>query len=401
MCSYKFSAGNGVDPNSFISRPVADEILSTLPQKWQEVASDPTATIRVLIYGSPGSGKSSILGYIHHALQKRYQGKPVFFLRAAEIKDKVKQIQGELLFQQECVVVIDDAHVWYEEEQFWALFKGTHRIFVAASTYAVSSMNPATPVDVQKKYSSVLRNEEKERLFINMGVPEQHRDQLFHWFGASFGRLQLLVPDLLLKWGTAKETVPTLTLSDFYFRASTLQAMAPQRFMPALSDEMKDQLFRFLRGQITDEAKQKLVRYGVLANDGDWSCDFVCRWYFTALFQANDRSQWSTNCPQNNFPSTVELLRKGLAELEWATIQKCGDSSKSGFPIEDIWQTAFYAAIGGFIPSSFSFCKEKVTSNDKRIDFVLRNGSKWGIEFLIKSSKVEEHHSRFECGGSY
>ena len=133
----------------------------------------------------------------------------------------------------------------------------------------------------------------------------------------------------------------------------------------------------------------------------DWSCDFVCRWYFTALFQANDRSQWSTNCPQNNFPSTVELLRKGLAELEWATIQKCGDSSKSGFPIEDIWQTAFYAAIGGFIPSSFSFCKEKVTSNDKRIDFVLRNGSKWGIEFLIKSSKVEEHHSRFECGGSY
>jgi hypothetical protein len=89
---------------------------------------------------------------------------------------------------------------------------------------------------------------------------------------------------------------------------------------------------------------------------------------------------------------------KGLQEISWSSLKQSAGSSLSGFPSENIWQAHFYAGIGHFIPKQFTFCKEQVAGTQNQVDFVLRNGKTVAIEFLIRSSKVDEHHERFETG---
>jgi len=87
-----------------------------------------------------------------------------------------------------------------------------------------------------------------------------------------------------------------------------------------------------------------------------------------------------------------------MDELSWSMVHSCRGSSETGFPIKDAWQTCFYSAIGHYIPAHLTFCKERVVGSKDRVDFVLRNGSTRGVEFLIKSDRVEKHHKRFETG---
>jgi len=118
----------------------------------------------------------------------------------------------------------------------------------------------------------------------------------------------------------------------------------------------------------------------------------------SSLFDAHD-----------GLPGELDLLKKGLEEMNWEQLKQCADSSRTGFPIKDIWQAEFYGSVGKFIPRHLTFCKEFVAKTDNRVDFVLRNGSTRAIEFLIKSSDVDGHHKRFEndaykrlrLGGSY
>jgi hypothetical protein len=46
------------------------------------------------------------------------------------------------------------------------------------------------------------------------------------------------------------------------------------------------------------------------------------------------------------------------------------------------------------------FCKERA-SKGGHLDFMLRDGKKLGIELLIESRNVVEHHERFEQAGKY
>ena len=106
----------------------------------------------------------------------------------------------------------------------------------------------------------------------------------------------------------------------------------------------------------TDPAvAQKLARYGVLGEDGNWSCEFVRRKYFSELFHVGDRD-WAA-FHDNNVPTALEMTIKGLQEISWSPLKQSAGSSLSGFPIENIWQAHFYAGIGHFIPKELTFCK--------------------------------------------
>ena len=402
-CSeYRVYGGrNGVDPSSFIPREVAAEILDALPRTFAEANQD-TSILRVLLHGSPGSGKTSILGHIFEQLNKRYRGQAqVFYVNGSKLSQSKEALRAALVYVRQGVVLLDDAHLWYESDSFFQVFKGSEFILVAAATYSVSSKNPTTPVEFQKKLPSVLLPQEANMLFARLGVDISIRDTLLDWFGSSFGRIWVFVPQLLELWSQAKTSQADLTLEQFFFRASTLNGLANARFVPDLSDDIKEILLHFWRGQLPDADKERLSRYGVLSQDGDWSCEFVRRLYFSQLFHSHDE-EWemfgTKEDGMESIPSSLELVKKGLEELAWASVKKCAESSTTGFPIENVWQTFFYSAIGHFIPHEFPFCKERVVGTQDRVDFVLRNGSTCGIEFLIKSDRVDAHHQRFETG---
>jgi hypothetical protein len=68
---YRHDARNGADPKIFRDRVPAAKILEMLPLS-VEACSDDAAITRVLLYGPPASGKTSIMGKIYYALQERY-----------------------------------------------------------------------------------------------------------------------------------------------------------------------------------------------------------------------------------------------------------------------------------------------------------------------------------------
>jgi len=192
---------------------------------------------------------------------------------------------------------------------------------------------------------------------------------------------------------------PRTTLIGTLWRAESFQDDHDCRFLPTLSKKIRDILLAQWRGQLSNDERKKLARYGVFNEDGsDWSCEYVRRKYFRELFH-NPRTDLSLfNDNNGSLPSELDLLKAGLSRIKWRQLKQSAASSYTGFPIEDIWQAEFYGSIGDLIPRDLVFCKEYVTKTDSRVDFVLRNGSTRAIEFLIRSSDVEGHHRRFESG---
>jgi chromosomal replication initiation ATPase DnaA len=139
-----------VDPKNFRPMPVATDVLNKLPRTFSDIQKD-KAVARVLLHGSPGSGKTSILGYIYTRLQARYPDVPVYYVRSTEFNLQRNRIIEEIGEIPECVVILDDAHNWYADENFFGLFKSTHRILVAGANYVVNAANPIGPVDFQVK----------------------------------------------------------------------------------------------------------------------------------------------------------------------------------------------------------------------------------------------------------
>ena len=181
--------GNGVDPEAYIQRPVGTRILGLLPEDFGQVKDDKTIG-RVMLWGPPASGKTSILGHIYKSLKERYSGVPVFYVNvsAYQVDTLARSVLTKVASVNKCVVLLDDAHLWYQgHEAFFGQFKNSQRILIAAATYSVDVLNPSTPVDFQETDSSQLENEELQRLFIRTGVDEVHREKLKYWFGNILG----------------------------------------------------------------------------------------------------------------------------------------------------------------------------------------------------------------------
>mmetsp|Transcript_28385 Transcript_28385/g.77915 ORF Transcript_28385/g.77915 Transcript_28385/m.77915 type:complete len:595 (-) Transcript_28385:2815-4599(-) len=392
---YSFGGKNGVDPNRFRDREVVGNMLSELPENVQSW-SDDNATLRIQLSGPPGSGKTSIMGKIDQSVRQRYPDTKVLFVRGAEHKLQKDDIHQIILGEEKCVVLVDDAHLWYGLDDFWALFKGAERLLIFAATYSVRQLNPSIAVNPQSQHATYLLPEELSALIASFGVVEQsHREGLKIWFGNIYGFYHVLVPALLTRWEGMKRQNPTATLADAFFRADTLDD-THGRFLPDLSSEMRNLLLEAWMGQVSSAQREKLRQYGVFDEDGiQWSCEYVRRKYFDDLFH---HPIMVTHLFDDGLPSELDLLKAGLERIKWRRLKQNTGSSTTGFPIEDIWQAEFYASIGEVIPKGLVFCKEYVANPSAKVDFVLRNDSTRAIEFLIKSSDVGGHHQRFESG---
>jgi hypothetical protein len=393
---YEYGARNGIAPALFRTRAVVSKILDELPETIASFQDD-SSKLRCLCYGPPGSGKTSIMGKLDEALRARFPKTPVYFVRCAELKLLRKRLTMQLAEIRTCVVLVDDAQEWYDDHDFFALFKGTNRLLVAAATFSVEQFNPRTPVEFQLTEKSDLSHEELVALLCSLEVDPKHHKELAAWYGDNYGRYHLLVPTLLERWKKRQGT----TLADTFFQADTMQDPASGRLIPSLSPEMREILKLVWMGKADKAQRVGLVRYGIFSEDGQtWSCEFIRRKYFRDIFHVSSIGDSTLFDDQGNIPSELELLKKGFEEMNWTQLKQCTGSSAApdSFPIEDIWQAEFYGGIGKFIPRNLTFCKEYVTQTANRVDFVLRNGCTRAIELLIKSSDVSGHHKRFENG---
>jgi hypothetical protein len=76
------------------------------------------------------------------------------------------------------------------------------------------------------------------------------------------------------------------------------------------------------------------------------------------------------------------------------------------FPKEAVFQHLFMTSLLASLPANFQVCPElsidfQGSSTSGEIDFYIDGNLRWGIELLIKGSKLKEHISRFEVGGLY
>jgi Ni2+-binding GTPase involved in maturation of urease and hydrogenase len=127
-------AGNGVAPEAFRNREVLDTIMSKVPitmEKW----SDDNAILRIQIHGPPASGKTSIMGKLHEHLAAKYSGIPVYFVRSGVLNSKKNEVVHSLASVSPCIVLLDDAHQWYNFENFWLLFKNAGKLLVFAASF--------------------------------------------------------------------------------------------------------------------------------------------------------------------------------------------------------------------------------------------------------------------------
>ena len=393
---YVYGSRNGVSKQEFWDRVPLAEILGMLPEN-VDTFQDDAGKKRVLLFGPPGSGKTSIMGRIDEALRDKYRDTPVFYVRAGENIVRRTEVTKAIISIPTCVVLLDDAQDWYEYYDFFKLFKSTNRLLVAAATYSVEQFNAATPVEFQDKARSNLTDAELSQLLYDFQIDPSFHEDLKRWFGDVYGRYHILARNLFNRWRNNKSR----TLAETYYQAATMDDQEASRLLPPLSEEIRKLVLKVWRGCATDDERKKLVPYGIMDASGKtWACDYISRKYFREIFRAEEPN--SAELFKFGLPSEKDLAKEGLGSLNWAQLKMSRGSSEGGiFPIEDIWQAEFYGAIGQFIPRELTFCKEYVTyagGKSGHVDFVLRNGQTRAIEFLIQSRDVVGHHERFESG---
>jgi hypothetical protein len=102
------------------------------------------------------------------------------------------------------------------------------------------------------------------------------------------------------------------------------------QFLPELNDVVKEMLLRVWSGQASAKDRTNMIRYGMLCQDGNWSCEFVYRHYFSLLFHTH--SAVSREFSDGRLPDAVTILKIGFKELEWRQIKQSAQSSFSGGP---------------------------------------------------------------------
>jgi hypothetical protein len=143
---------------------------------------------------------------------------PVYYVRAAELRLRRQQVTIAISSVPNCVVLLDDAHLWYDDSDF---LRCSSRLLVAAAyLYSVKQFNAGAPVEFQKRVKSNLVEEEVDTLLESLNVDPFYRNDVANWFGDVYGRYHILVPPLLSRWSKMKRTNPAVTLAETFFTHS-------------------------------------------------------------------------------------------------------------------------------------------------------------------------------------
>lgn len=201
---YEYDGVNGVAPDEFEDRIVAKNILQVLPPTMEDARNRKDNCQGA----KPTSGKSSIMGHLYVNLVQRYSPTRVYYVQAfalnrPQLRDAVC---NAIALVENCVVLLDDAHEWYNFKDLFGLFKGTGRLLVAAATCSPEQINETTPADFPCRVEACLTRPEITSFLGRLGVPREHHNQMIEWLGDIYGRYYFLVPP----------ESPTATLADTF-----------------------------------------------------------------------------------------------------------------------------------------------------------------------------------------
>lgn len=111
------------------------EILEQLSTPFDDITRDDSIAA-AMFHGAPGSGKTFLLWQLFLSLKQRYPDNGVYFVSAIHYSTPESRdvILDKLVFRPRCIVLLDDAHLWWSEQPgLFGIFKGTGRILVAAA----------------------------------------------------------------------------------------------------------------------------------------------------------------------------------------------------------------------------------------------------------------------------
>lgn len=136
QCTFKESTATTASSTLNHKQKTAEtEILERLPAPFGDIKRDDSIGA-VMFHGAPGSGKTFLLERLFLSLEQRYPDNDVYFVSAKDYStaESREAIIHELLDRPGCIVLLDDAHLWWSAQPgLFGIFKGTNRILVAAA----------------------------------------------------------------------------------------------------------------------------------------------------------------------------------------------------------------------------------------------------------------------------
>ena len=98
--------------------------------------------------------------------------------------------------------------------------------------------------------------------------------------------------------------------------------------------------------------------------------------------------------------SLPEFCLASLRQMRAPLLKNTLNRLASGNVGEKMWQSEFYAASTTFLAQEI-FVSSEVGTDDRKgiIDFIIHDGFKWGVEFLVGGKNLGEHLHRFHSSG--
>jgi hypothetical protein len=327
-------------------------------------------------------------------------------------------------------VIIDDAQNKYDDEEFWLYlvkefiaFHPQYR-FIICATHTLGIYN-ASPV-VLKSYPHfrreelLLSHEETQDLIVRSVSREikiegmcQAKIVIENLCGCVVGQLRMITWKLSRKF--RKQTPSERDILRYLFGDSIIEDDLGRLFgfdVPQIDPSLYECLQNcFLSGSalnFVDENSKilELVKRGVLAltdynqATGEGKVAFTTplarRYLMNRIFPNRG----------DTVPTDVKSLVVTAIEMMSANSLLQSTPSHNLFPKEAVFQHIFMNSLLACLPPNCQVCPElsmdfQGYSTSGEIDFYIDGNLRWGIELLIKGSKLKDHASRFEEGGLY
>lgn len=439
---------NGIDenhPNTYIARErlVAKAINSARQH-------------RFLVVGSPpGTGKTSLAQLIQAQLAEsnktNTEGKiRGYYIRPSQVKDDFDlfdyvadrtgvdlrqfKVPNNLEGSPEIWLIFDDAQRLYDERhyEFWELvtkhkgqieaeFRPIKIIVVVLATYHLSSTTTGSPAcfktenrlgceDLLFQKEEAVKvyrcrcmrpdwNEYFERLFyLTQGAPAA--------FTIGMNRIVHLSEKVDIRNASQE-----LTESDALFQLIENTPFAElERCFP--SRKINEQSGRVILSAVVetyqanmgdnddddgakadDKAIIMLIKAGILKESMQFSSPIAKRFYYNQVFP---RAPRDSEVPETLDDLIVEATKKLSARRLKGARQTVSENPK-----EAVYQQLFHESFASLLPVSYRIIPELGTKAiiggrtvGGELDFYIKNGKKWAVEFVRKSDRLNEHLNR-------
>jgi hypothetical protein len=404
---------------------------STIPRKEILEAIEDTLkkTSLLVISSPPATGKTSLM----NLLAKNHPSANFKHIQFTPRSDARQVLDSSLhsLEGQAGVIIIDDAQNKYEDEDFWFyLVKGIIAFypqysFIICATHTLGIYS-ASPVVLEsyphiRRDDLLLSHEEARDLIIrSFDINEVTIEDMHHAMnvienmsGRVVGQIRMITWKLSQNF--RKQTPSESDILQYLLGDSIIGNDLGRLFgvdVPQIDPSLFECLRScFLSGSTANVVGKnseilELIKRGVLAlSDYNQATDEVKITFTTPLAR---RYLMNRIFPDrgNSDPTDVKSLVVSAIEKMSAFSLLQSTPDQNLFPKEAVFQHLFMNSLLACLPANFQVCPElsidfQGSSTSGEIDFYIDGNLRWGIELLIKGSKLKEHISRFQVGGLY